>query len=63
MVLIVSNYLHIFKTKNKGESPKKVHRSTDFSHVAISSKDVRLLEIDQGHKSDQVRFTIYAYLE
>ena len=49
------NYLHTFETGYKCESP--------IYHVAMSSKDTKILEFNQYHKSDKARFIIYAHLE
>ena len=41
------NWLHLFRTKNKLESHKKVCESNDFCNIMMPSHDTKIVEINQ----------------
>ena len=57
------NCLHLFRTKNKLESHKKVCENKYFCNVVIASGNTKVLEFNHFRKSDKVSFIIYADLE
>ena len=57
------NCLHLFSTKNKIESHKKVCENKDFCSVVKPSEDAKILQCNQYQKSDKAPFIIYADLE
>ena len=65
--LAVKNYcvncLHLFRTKIKLESHKRLYVNKDFCNVVMSSEGTKILEFNQYKKSDKVPFIIYADIE
>ena len=57
------NYHHSFATQSKRKSHKKVCRKKDFCNVVMSSKDSKILELNQYQKSNIALFIIYTDLE
>ena len=47
------NCLHSFRTKNKLQSHKRVCEDKDFYNVIMPSKDTKILEFNQYHKSEK----------
>ena len=54
---------HLFRTKNKFESHKKVCENKDFCNVAVLSKHTKILEFNQYCQSDKTPFIIYPDLQ
>ena len=57
------NCLHLFRTKNKIESHKKVCENKIFCDDIMPSEDTKMLEFNQYHKSDKTPAIIFADLE
>ena len=54
------NCLYSFRIKNQLESHKKVCKNKDFCNIVMPSEDTKILEFNQGQKSDKVPLIIYA---
>ena len=57
------NLLHLFRTKSKRESRKKICKNKTFCGVLKPSEDTIILEFNQNWKSDKTRLIIYADLQ
>ena len=57
------NLLHLFRTKSKLESRKKICKNKTFCGVLKPSEDTVMLEFNQYWKYDNTRFIIYADLQ
>ena len=52
------NCLHLFATKNKLESHKKVCENKYFCNIVMSSEDTKILKFNQYQKSDKAPFIV-----
>ena len=57
------NCLHLFRTKHKLESVKKVCEDKDIFNVLMPSEGTKILKFNQYGQSDKAPFIIYADLE
>ena len=57
------NCFHLYRTKNKLETHKKICENHDFCRVEMPTKDNNIIKYKQGEKSIKMPFTIYADLE
>ena len=57
------NCLHLFRTKYKLESHKRVCKNKIFCNTVVPCEETKILELNQHQKSDNTPFIIYADLE
>ena len=57
------NYFHSYSTKNKLEAHKKICENHDYCHIEMPTKDNNTIKYNQGEKSIEIPFVIYADLE
>ena len=57
------NYFHSYRTKNKPEAHKKICETHDYCNVEMPIKYNNTIKYNQGKKSMQLLFVIYADLE
>ena len=57
------NCFHVYRTKNKLETHKKICENHDCCHVGMPNEDNKIIKYNQGEKSVKAPFIIYADLE
>ena len=57
------NCFHVYRTKNKLETHKKICKNRDYCHIEMPNEDNKIIKYNQGEKSIKSPFAIYADLE